>query len=75
MKKLREYLVITIGVLAVSFGLEYFFFSNKIASGGVSGLALVFHDIFNIGSGIVLLICYVILFIVAFVFIGGSFGL
>ncbi|MDD6794110.1 MAG: YitT family protein [Clostridiaceae bacterium] len=75
MKKLREYLVITIGVLAVSFGLEYFFFSNKIASGGVSGLALVLHDIFNIDSGIVLLICNVILFIVAFVFIGGSFGL
>ena len=51
-----------------------FFFPNNIACGGVSGLALVIHDLFGIETGIVMIIFNVILFILAFIFIGGNFG-
>lgn len=74
MKKVKEFFYITIGIIFVAIGLEYFLFPNNIAAGGVAGLALVIQDIFNIEAGIVMWICNIILFIVAFIFIGGSFG-
>lgn len=75
MKKLKEYGIITIGVLLVVMSVELFFFPNNIASGGVSGLALVLHDMLGIESGIIMLVCNVVLFAIAFIFIGGSFGI
>lgn len=42
MKKLREYGIITLGVLLVVIAFEFFFFPNNIASGGVSGLGSYF---------------------------------
>lgn len=74
MKKVREFFYITIGIILVAIGLEYFLFPNNIAAGGVAGFALVIQDIFNIEAGIIMWGCNIILFILAFVFIGGSFG-
>ena len=75
MKLLKEYGIITIGVAIVVFAFEFFFFPNQIASGGVSGLALVINNMLGIETGIVMVICNVILFLLAFIFIGGSFGI
>lgn len=75
MKILKEYGIITIGVILVLISLEFFFFPNKIASGGVSGLALAINNIFNIDTGIVMIICNAILFVLAFTLIGGNFGI
>ncbi len=75
MKRLKEYGIITIGVALVIISLEFFFFPNKIASGGVSGLALAINSIFGIDKGIMMIICNTILFILAFMFIGGNFGI
>ncbi|EHI98195.1 Protein of unknown function DUF2179 [Clostridium sp. DL-VIII] len=75
MKKLKEYGIITIGVILVVIALEFFFFPNRIASGGVSGLALVINNILGIETGTVMVVCNVILFILAFALIGGSFGI
>lgn len=74
MKILKQYIFITIGVCIDIIALEYFFFPNNIANGGVTGLALIINTLFGINTGIVMLICNIILFILAFVFIGGSFG-
>lgn len=74
MKKFKEYFYITIGIIFVSIGLEYFLFPNNIAAGGVAGLSLVIQDAFNIEAGTVMWICNIILFIIAFIFIGGNFG-
>lgn len=74
MKKLKEYGVITLGVLIVVISFEFFFFPNNIASGGVSGLALVLNKLFGLEPGIIMFICNVILFAIAFIFIGGNFG-
>ena len=44
MKKVKEYVIITFGVLLVVASFIFFFFPNNIACGGVSGLALVLHE-------------------------------
>lgn len=75
MKKFKEYILITIGFLLTAIAFEYFFFSNSIASGGVSGFALIMKEIFNIAPGIVMILCNIVLFILAFIFLGGSFGI
>ena len=75
MKILKEYGIITLGLILVLISFEFFFFPNKIASGGVSGLALVINNIIGIDTGIVMIIANVILFVLAFVFIGGNFGI
>lgn len=75
MKKLREYLIITVGIILVAVALEFFFFPNGIASGGISGLALIFKDLFGISTGVVMIISNIILFAVAFAFLGGAYGI
>lgn len=74
MKKLKEYLLATIGVAIVVFGLEYFHFPNDIASGGMSGLALAINAIIPISISKFTLIGNIILFGLSFALIGGSFG-
>ena len=69
MKKLKEYSIITIGIILVAIALEFFFFPNGIASGGISGLALIFNDLFGLSTGAVMIISNIILFIIAFIFV------
>lgn len=75
MKKLKEYLLATIGVAIVVFGLEYFHFPNDIASGGMSGLALAINAIIPISISKFTLVVNIILFGLSFALIGGSFGI
>lgn len=75
MKNLKEYLLATIGVAIVVFGLEYFHFPNDIASGGISGLALAINAIVPISISMFTLIVNIILFGLSFALIGGSFGI
>lgn len=74
-KALKEYIFITFGVLIMAIGLQFFFFPNKIASGGVTGLALVINHIFGISTGLFVGISNVILFLLAFILISGQFGI
>lgn len=75
MKKFKEYLLTTVGVAIVVFGLEYFHFPNDIASGGISGLALAINAIIPISISTFNLIVNIILFGLSFALIGGSFGI
>lgn len=75
MKKFKEYLVITIGFIFVALSLELFLLPNKIAAGGVSGIAIIINSLFPvIDVGALMLIMNVLLFIVAFIVIGNKFG-
>lgn len=74
MKKLKEYFLATVGVAIVAFGLEYFFFPLDIAAGGVSGLALAINQLIEINPSILVFIFNIILFALAFLVIGSSFG-
>lgn len=77
MKKdtIKEYAIITFGIILVAISVEYFFAPNNLAAGGVTGLAIVINNFFpKIGVGIITLIINIILFGVAFLFIDGNFG-
>lgn len=75
MKKAKDYILITIGFILVALSLELFLVPNKIAAGGVSGIAIIINSIFPVlDVGLLMLIMNVILFIVAFMFIGNKFG-
>jgi uncharacterized membrane-anchored protein YitT (DUF2179 family) len=75
MKKIKEYALITLGFILVALSLELFLVPNKIAAGGVSGIAIIINSIFPaIDVGLLMLGMNVILFIVAFIVIGNKFG-
>lgn len=74
-KNLKDYLLITIGVILVAIAMEYFFIPNEIAAGGVTGLAIVINNYFPmISPGPLVFIINLVLFAVAFFLIGGNFG-
>ncbi|MCM8710173.1 YitT family protein [Clostridium sp. SYSU_GA19001] len=75
MKKFKEYLLITMGFLLVALSLELFLVPNKIAAGGVSGIAIIINSIFPVFDvGFLMLGMNIILFIIGFLVIGNKFG-
>lgn len=75
MKTLREYVLITVGVLLVAIGIEFFLAPNKIAAGGITGIAIIINNFIpRLQIGFLLLSMNIILFIVAFIVIGNNFG-
>lgn len=74
MKKYKEYFYMLIGVVLSAVSLEYFFFPNEIASGGVSGIALVINAVFGINTSLLVLVLNIVLFILAFLVLGKAFG-
>lgn len=74
-KKMKEYFFITIGIILVAISVEYFFAPNDLAAGGVTGLAIVINKFIPaLNVSLITLIVNMILFIAAFILIGGSFG-
>lgn len=72
---LKDFIMITLGIFLVAFGLQYFHIPNNIAAGGVSGLAIIINSfLVDIPVGIIILILNLILFAVAFLTLGGGFG-
>lgn len=74
-KFLKEYFLITIGIILVAISIEYFFAPNNLAAGGVTGVAIVLNYLFpSIGVGMLTLIINILLFAVAFIILGSNFG-
>lgn len=72
---IKDFILITLGVLLVAISIVYFFEPNNITAGGISGLAIIVNNYMpNIPLGIIMLIMDVILYIVAFLIIGSKFG-
>lgn len=73
---LKEYIIVTIGVILVAIGIQYFFAPNNIAAGGLSGLALIINYYLpSLSMGIIIFLGNLVLFAIAFILIGGDFGL
>lgn len=74
-QNVKEYGIITLGVILVAVALEYFFIPNNLAAGGVSGLSVVISHYFpSLTVGALTLIMNIILFVIAFIVVGGDFG-
>lgn len=74
-KEIKEYLLITVGILMVGIGLYFFFMPDNLAIGGANGLAIVInHWVPFLSIGSLMIIINIVLFVAAFIIIGSSFG-
>lgn len=72
---LKDFVLITIGILLVAISVVYFFEPNNIAAGGITGLAIVINYYLPfISIGPLVLIMDSILFMIALIVIGAKFG-
>lgn len=73
--KIKEYILITLGSVLVAVGIYYFLVPSNLAAGGVSGLAMVIGRFApGLPIGLMMLVMNIILFIIAFIFLGSGFG-
>lgn len=74
-KLIKDYGLITFGIILVALSVEYFFSPNKLAAGGVTGVAIVINSVVpSLSVGLITLVVNLILFAAAFLLIGGNFG-
>ncbi|MBU7006364.1 YitT family protein [Phosphitispora fastidiosa] len=72
---IREYFFILIGVLLTAIGLDMFLVPNKIAAGGVSGIATIVYYAARFPVGMTMLIINVPLFLIGIRKLGVGFGI
>lgn len=75
LNELKQYFLITIGVILVAISIEYFFAPNNIAAGGVSGLSIIVNKLVPaISVSAINLVLNLILLVISFILLGKSFG-
>lgn len=74
-KTIMSYIGITVGAFLTALGLVLFLVPNKIAAGGVSGLATVIHYVFHFKVGLTMLALNVPLFLMGIKELGVKFGI
>ncbi|OEF98737.1 YitT family protein [Desulfuribacillus alkaliarsenatis] len=73
MKIIYKILMITIGALIFSLGLNAFTIANSLAEGGFTGIAILLHYLYELPTGWVILILNIPLFFIARMFLGKEF--
>jgi len=74
MKGIKEFILITVGIILVAAGMHYFLIPNNLAAGGVSGLGIILNYYLGISVGLLMIIMNIVLLIIAFIVIGKDFG-
>jgi uncharacterized membrane-anchored protein YitT (DUF2179 family) len=74
-KGFRTYAGITLGALLTAVALNMFLIPNKVAAGGVSGMATVLHYLVGAPVGITMLTLNIPLFLASVKVLGAKFGL
>ena len=74
---IREYALITLGVMLVVCGVYFFKFPNNFSIGGVTGLAIILSRLSGgaISSGTIVMVINVFLLIIGYIVLGKSFGI
>ncbi len=73
-RALGEFWGVTSGVLLIALGLDLFLVPNKIAAGGVSGIATVLHYLTGVPVGMTMLALNIPLFLLGIYRLGLKFG-
>lgn len=71
---LKEYLMITIGLIIAAVGIYFFLVPSGVTVGSISGLGLVLEKIFPFKLSTITFVLNAALLIVGFIFIGRDFG-
>jgi len=74
LKTVIEIAGVTLGVLLTALGLDMFLIPNKIAAGGVSGIATILHYLVNVPVGAAMLALNIPLFVMGVYRLGLRFG-
>jgi uncharacterized membrane-anchored protein YitT (DUF2179 family) len=74
-ERIQDYVKIGTGLLLTALGLDLFLVPNKIAAGGISGVATVLFHLVNVPVGLSMLLMNAVLFIIGFRVLGKGFGL
>ncbi len=69
-----EYCGLTVGALIMALALVFFLIPAKIAPGGVSGIAIVLHTLFQFPVGVVMLVFNIPLYLIGLKLLGKTFG-
>jgi len=69
-----EYIGLAVGSTIMSLGLVLFLIPGRIAPGGVSGIGIVLHYLFNLPVGLIMLLFNIPLFILGLKVLGTQFG-
>ena len=75
MKKelLKDIFLITAGAFIYAFGVNYFFVANKMADGGIAGISVILHYLFNFKISTTYLVLNIPLIVIGYKLIGGKF--
>jgi uncharacterized membrane-anchored protein YitT (DUF2179 family) len=75
-KILKEYALITLGVMLVVIGVYFFKFPNNFSTGGVTGLAIIVSKLFGsaVSSSTIVFVINILLLIIGYFVLGKSFG-
>lgn len=74
-KGFRTYAGITLGAILTAVALNMFLIPNKVAAGGVSGMATVLHYLIGVPVGITMLALNIPLFLASVKILGARFGI
>ena len=74
-QRTKDYIVMTVGVAIAVCGLNLFLVPNKIAAGGISGIATILYHVFGFPLGISIAVLNIPLFIFGYKLVGKSFAL
>ena len=75
LKTAWHYFLMVVGNALLAFGTSVFLLPYKVVTGGVSGLALIFTEFFNINTELMITILTWVLFIVGLLLLGVRFSL
>lgn len=73
--KVKEFFLLTVGILIMVVGIYFFKFPNNFSFGGVTGIAIVVSEYLPISRGVITTIINVALLIIGFLLLGKGFGI
>lgn len=75
LQRIKQFALITFGVMLTAFGISVFYVPNKIVSGGVSGVSTILYHLFSIPTGLSFAVINVVLLLLALRWLGKEFVL
>lgn len=73
--ELKNYLFIIVGAIFLAAGMIGFLIPNKIATGGIAGLSIILHHLFELPTGVILMLVNIPLLLLSLNYLGKKFAI
>lgn len=73
--ELKNYLFIIVGAIFLATGMVGFLIQNKIATGGIAGLSIILHHLFELPTGVILMLVNIPLLLLSLNYLGKKFAI